>query len=259
MPKLTWEDLLFAALIPAAQIWLLVWTVRRGVSRLWLALCTTLIVSALGGTVSVVLLLTDAVTGRTSGFIPTAYFYSFWYCALAVAGLQIWLLWEIVSRITGCSDRPWLRWAFAVIAVSAALGAVAISHHARTPLFVHPVMRIVTVIDRTIWLAWCLLFLGLTVSADLVGLKWRRQIIGISLGFVVQAVAGTSYSWLLTSANTATLDALSYSAWIVSIAIWAFALRESPLLLLTPALEAAFESSLRQLETTRKEVHRTCL
>lgn len=259
MPNPTYPELLARAIVSAAQIWLLVWTIRRGISRLWLALCTTLGVSAVSGILLLFLLILDTFTGRTSGFIPAIYFYSFWYSALIVAGLQIWLLWEIVSRITGCSDRLWLRWSFALIACVAAAAALLISHHARTPGFIHPVMRMVMVIDRTIWLTWCLLFFGLTLSADLVGLKWRRQIIGITLGFVVQAVAGTFYSWLLTSANTAALDALTNSAWVVSLGIWALALRESPLLLLTPALEAAFESSLRQLETTRKEVRRTCL
>jgi hypothetical protein len=258
MPRLTWQDLFFGAMIPAAQIWLLAWIFRRGIARLWLALSTTLAVSAAGGLLSLSLLLLDTLGGRTSERIPAVYFYSFWYTALIVAGLQIWLLWEVVSRITGCSDRPWLRWSFAAIAVVAAMGAIVISHHARTPGFIYPMMRTVTIIDRTTWLAWCLLFVGLTVSADVVGLKWRRQIIGITLGFVVQAVAGTIYSWLLAATNTAALDTITDCAWVVSLAIWAHALRESPLLLLTPALEAAFENSLRQLETTQEEVNRTC-
>lgn len=252
MPSPTYLELLTRAIVSIAQIWLLVWTIRRGISRLWLALCTTLGVSAASGILLLSLLILDLLTGRTSSFIPAIYFYSFWYSALIVAGLQIWLLWEVAGRITGCADRPWLRWSFALIACAATAGALLISHHARTPGFMHPVMRMVMVIDRTAWLAWCLLFVGLTLSADLVGLKWRRQVIGITLGFVVQAVSGTFYSWLLTAANLATLDALTNCAWMVSLGIWALALREPLLLLLTPALEAAFENSLRQLGTTQK-------
>jgi hypothetical protein len=228
MPDPAWQDLLFGALIPGAQIALLVWTIRRGILRLWLALCTTLAISAAGGIVSLALLLVDTATRRTSNVIPQIYFYCFWYCALIVAGLQIWLLWEVACRITGCSDRPWMRWSFAAFAGAAIAGAILISRHADSPFFLHPVMRMVTIIDRTIWLAWCLLFVALTVSADLVGLKWRRQIIGITLGFVVQAVAGTSYSWLLTATSTAALDALTNCAWIVSLAIWALALWKQP-------------------------------
>lgn len=252
MPDTAWPNLLSGAIIAACQVWLLVWTIRRGIWRLWLALCTILAVSAAGSILTFLLLLLDAATGRTSQLIPPVYFYQFWDCALLVACLQIWLLWEVVSRITGCSDRPWLRWSFAIIAAAAALGALVISHHARMPAFMHRVMRMGILVDRTIWLAWCLLFVGLTVSADVIGLKWRRQIIGITLGFVVQAVAGTFYSWLLTATNTTSLDALTNCAWIVSLGIWALALREPPLLLLTPALEAAFENSLRLLETTSK-------
>lgn len=259
MPNPDWSCFVLSALIPAAQIGLLVWIIRRGIWRLWVALCTILAVSALGRILTFLLLLLDFLTHRQSELIPTVFFYEFWYSALLVAALQVWLLWEVVSRITGCADRPWLRCGFTLLTAVSAVGAFYVSSHAAMPEFTYPVMRAVTVIDRTLWLTWCLLFVGLTVSVDIVGLKWRRQIIGITLGFVLQAVAGTFYSWLLSANTVSALDTFTSVAWLLSVIVWALALREPLLLLLTPALEAAFENSIRQLETTHKGVNRPCL
>lgn len=248
MPKLTPQDLYFALAAFAGQLALLGWAFRHGLWRLWLSLCTLLSLSALGSAISLLLLAADYCTGRTSNLIPILYFYSFWYGALLIAGLQGWMIWEIAGRVTGCERSTWLRFTFAGIAAISITAALLISLHARAPLLDWAVTRVVTAIERTLWLAWCLLFAALTASADLVGLRWRRQIIGITLGFVVQAVAGTIYSWLITASNTAALDVLTNCASLISLCIWALALREAPYLILSPSGRATLETTLRQFE-----------
>lgn len=253
MPKPTPQDIYFSFVIVLGQLALLHWAVRHGLWRLWLALCTLLALSALGGLISLVLLAVDYGTGQTSTLIPILYFYSYWYGALLIAGLQGWMIWEIAGRITGCGRSMWFRGGFLLTAAAAIAAALLISLHVPAPLFLHPVTRVVAAVDRTIWLTWCLLFVVLTASADLVGLKWRRQVMGITSGFVVQAVAGTLYSWLITASNTAALDAVANCASLLSLCIWALAFREAPFLILTPEVRTAFEATLRQFETIEKE------
>lgn len=248
MPEPTLQDIVLAAAVLTGQCAFLIWAARRGLWRHWRVFCAFLVISAIDGFASLLLLAVDAFSSRASNTIPVLYFYAFWDCALILAGLEIWMVWQIAGRITGCARRPWLQRVL-LAATCAALGtAVLISLHAPAPQFPHPVMRIVTAIDRTLGLGWCLLFTALTASADLVGLKWRRQIIGITLGFMVQAVAGTIYSWLITASNTMALDVMTNCASLLSLCIWALALREAPYLILSPAGRATLETTLRQFE-----------
>jgi hypothetical protein len=166
--------------------------------------------------------------------------------------MQIWLLWEIVGHITGCARRPWLQRFFMAITALAILGSLLISFYAPSPRLDYPVARLATAIDRTLWLAWCLLFTTLAASADLVGLKWRRQVMGITVGFVVQAIASTFYSWLLTAPNAPALDAMKNCAALLSLAIWAHALCEPLYLSPSPSARAIFETTLRQFGTTEE-------
>jgi hypothetical protein len=157
---------------------------------------------------------------------PAGYFWCYWIGNGIQNLLQFWILVAIVRKLIGVSDR----WRRGVLFSLAGLGTVFLFLSAAVTLSVPSpfhlqLTRVVTSLDRCVSLAFCILFVFIAFSLDALGLRWRREVLLIGLGFAIHAMISTCFAWSITLFSISTAhwnipslirDAVN----LLAVAIW---------------------------------------
>lgn len=243
MPRVDTASLIIWILTIALHCWLC-WAMRASVTR-WTALFAY---SALMGCLGITLLVLFYCDS------PAGYFWCYWTGRGLQFIAQFGILWGMVRSLLGISSR-WRR-ALLKLIVALAVASLAFSGwvtmSVRSPFYLE-VTRVVTSLDRWAALGFCILFVFVAFSLDLLGLKWRREVLSVGLGFALQSVSSTCFVWIITL--------VPISCWripslvrdlidLVAIAIWISAFKPVRNPEQLGISRESLESALTLMETT---------
>jgi hypothetical protein len=129
-----------------------------------------------------------------------AYFYVFWFGDLLGQAMQVCILIQIACRLCGISPsfRKALRWVVSAAATASLFLAYSLASQVRHDAFVQ-IMQEVLLVERTVSIAWCLTFLLIAFTAGFAGLRWRRELLGVSSAFALEATGNALLAWALTA------------------------------------------------------------
>lgn len=187
---------------------------------------------------------------RTESY--AGYFWTYWAARFVLAIFQFGIIWTIARALVGV-NRIWrhrLVECMFVLTIAALAISAAITLSSPAPFYL-AVTRVVTSIDRWVSLAACILFVMLTFSLDILGIKWRRETLAVGLGLSVQGATYTCFSWLITVLRLSqqqwqTPSVIRDIADLFVIAIWIYAFtitanRKPSVEVSTKKLQAALE------------------
>lgn len=124
------------------------------------------------------------------------YFFAFWIGAIVINALQIWILIEVTSALTGISPRfrRYIRFGVPMLSAGFLLISSIIAWQVQVPFYAK-LLRVASGFDRSVSLAWALSFLAISVVMSAIGQKWDREVLGVACGFAVQSVSDVLSAW----------------------------------------------------------------
>jgi hypothetical protein len=159
------------------------------------------------------------------------YFWTYWLGRFFLASCEFGILWSIANRLIGVNAK-WRRGLFVgmiILSVVALLISGLSVANAPIPYYL-AVTRFVMAIDRWISLTACLLFVFIVYAFDVLGIKWRHEVLAIGFGFALQGTVLAIFAWIASSTafSQTTLqipsiirDLLNLAA----VAVWIYAFR----------------------------------
>jgi len=150
-----------------------------------------------------------------------AYFYTFWAGAIVSSLLGIWVIAEISCELFGISPtvRAWTR-ALAFLLALTGFGLLIVTLNPPDIPFGEQVTCFSIHISRAAHTASLGTFLLMALLSDILGLRYRRHLLGISIGFAVESCAETSLTWLLGIFPAPMLSDARGALYLLALLIW---------------------------------------
>lgn len=195
--------------------------VLKGAVRRWPSLFLFVLVLALRDSVRVC----DRVIWNSRLFS----FFSFWGFSFLAEGLEVWIMVQIGLALAGVSPRSrrLIRTLVPLIALTLGTAAVAYAFYENLPNYAR-ICYVVTHVDQGISFAWLGVLLLVLIPAEIFGIQWSHGVRGIAIGFALEVIATSSYTWLtLNSVDVLLLSRIKSVIYLASLAIWGASLNPS--------------------------------
>jgi hypothetical protein len=225
MPRLDLLSWIVWGVVIASQVVLSAIVVRRRLWERWSALSLYIGFRTVVSLALLTIMLVDNGVGDT---IPRIYFHTYWRTDEIASLIQLWLIVELGRHVTPMAGKV-LAVAVPAIAFVFATGALLGQH--RLPDVWWAATRHAVVLERSVSLGLLGAFIALWAVSELLNIRWTRFQLGISLGFLLQAIDNAvvafvqgefPHLWYQNfNQHRNVLTNLHSAIWIIALSVWA--------------------------------------
>jgi len=170
------------------------------------------------------ILLADAVLPIRPPLAERIYFHTFWAGAIVSYLIEIFMIAEIASDIAYISARISRLIRNGVIGLSVGCFLVFLFAHLLSHAS-NPFVASLSLLDQAISVGWLASFLAVTCGADLLGLCWPRQAIGVATGFLIESCGSSACTALLDGNLAAFAGVIKGIIYLIALVVWAISIQ----------------------------------